>query len=60
MVQLGYYPAGSGAFYKPHLDRQPGEEGNHRELTFLLYLSRGYESSHGGCLQRALSGGCLQ
>lgn len=39
MAQLGYYPGGSGAYYKPHLDRQPGEVNNRRELTFLVYVN---------------------
>jgi hypothetical protein len=57
MLQLGYYQPGSGAHYQPHLDRQPNEEGNARELTFLVYLSPRYERGHGGCL-RLLPGAC--
>ena len=48
MVQLGYYPGGSGARYRPHLDRWANETNNRRELTFLVYVNVGWEERHGG------------
>mmetsp|Transcript_38129 Transcript_38129/g.86456 ORF Transcript_38129/g.86456 Transcript_38129/m.86456 type:complete len:117 (+) Transcript_38129:940-1290(+) len=52
MVQLGYYPGGSGACYRPHLDRQPGEVNNRRELTFLVYVNTVWDAERcGGCLR---------
>ena len=52
MVQLGFYPGGSGAKYRPHLDRQPGEVNNRRELTFLIYCNVDWDAQHcGGCLR---------
>jgi len=51
-VQLGFYPGGSGARYSPHLDRNPGEVGLKREITFLLYLNVDWDTDrHGGCLR---------
>lgn len=52
LVQLGLYPGGSGASYRPHLDRQPGEVNNRRELTFLVYVNTGWSAERcGGCLR---------
>ena len=45
MMQLGYYPGGSGARYRPHLDRWPNEVNNRRELTFLVYLNVGWDAN---------------
>lgn len=44
MMQLGYYPGGTGARYKPHLDRWPNEVNNRRELTFLVYVNVGWDA----------------
>ena len=36
----------------PHLDRNPGEAGNSRELTLIVYLHEGpYDPTSGGCLR---------
>ena len=51
MIQLGYYPGGSGARYRPHLDRWANEENNRRELTFLVYVNVGWQPKDGGCLR---------
>ena len=52
MVQLGFYPGGSGAAYRPHLDRWASEVNNRRELTFLVYVNVGWDAQlHGGCLR---------
>lgn len=51
MVQLGYYPGGSGARYRPHLDRWADEVDNRRELTFLVYVNVGWQPRDGGCLR---------
>ena len=52
MVQLGFYPGGSGARYRPHLDRWPNEVSNRRELTILVYCNCGWDAArHGGCLR---------
>ena len=52
MVQLGFYPGGSGAAYRPHLDRWASEVNNRRELTFLVYCNVGWDAEkHGGCLR---------
>lgn len=52
MVQLGFYPGGSGARYRPHLDRWPSEVDNRRELTILVYVNVGWDAKrHGGCLR---------
>jgi SM-20-related protein len=47
-VQLGFYPCGTGAKYTPHLDRNPGEVGNRREITFLLYLNADWDVNKWG------------
>ena len=44
MVQLGYYPGGSGARYRPHLDRWANEVNNRRELTILVYVNVGWDA----------------
>ena len=44
MVQLGFYPGGSGARYRPHLDRWASEAHNRRELTLLVYLNVGWDA----------------
>ena len=44
MVQLGFYPGGSGARYRPHLDRWANEVDNRRELTFLVYVNAGWDA----------------
>ena len=52
MVQLGFYPGGTGACYRPHLDRWANEVDNRRELTFLLYVNVDWDASKlGGCLR---------
>ena len=52
MVQLGYYPGGTGARYRPHLDRWASEVSNRREITFLVYLNVGWDAQKsGGCLR---------
>ncbi|KAL1528060.1 hypothetical protein AB1Y20_009426 [Prymnesium parvum] len=52
MLQLGFFPGGSGAQYKIHLDRQPGEVNNRRELTFLVYCNVDWDTARcGGCLR---------
>lgn len=52
MVQLGFYPGGSGAKYRPHLDRWASEVNNRRELTFLVYVNVGWDAeTMGGCLR---------
>ena len=52
MVQLGFYPGGSGARYRPHLDRWANEVNNRRELTFLVYVNVGWDAAtNGGCLR---------
>ena len=48
MVQLGYYPGGSGARYRPHLDRWASEVSNRRELTFLVYVNVGWDAAKSG------------
>ena len=49
MVQLGFYPGGSGAAYRPHLDLWASEVNNRRELTFLVYCNVGWDAEkHGG------------
>lgn len=45
MLQLGYYPGGSGARYRPHLDRWASEVSNRRELTFLVYINVGWDAT---------------
>lgn len=45
MLQLGYYPGGTGARYRPHLDRWANEVNNRRELTFLVYLNVGWDAA---------------
>jgi len=52
MVQLGYYPGGRGARYRPHLDRWANEVSNRRELTFIVYVNCGWDAErHGGHLR---------
>jgi hypothetical protein len=52
MVQLGFYPGGTGARYRPHLDRWANEVSNRRELTFLVYVNVGWDAeASGGCLR---------
>ena len=52
MVQLGYYPGGTGAKYKPHLDRWASEVNNRRELTILVYVNCGWDvKKNGGALR---------
>lgn len=51
-VQLGQYSAKSGAHYRPHLDKQPWERENLREITILLYTNVGWDAKRsGGCLR---------
>lgn len=47
-VQLGFYPSDTGAKYSPHLDRNPGEVGNRREITFLIYLNIDWDAKRWG------------
>lgn len=57
-VQLGFYPASSGARYSPHLDRNPGEVGLKREITFLVYLNLDWDAANcGGQLRLHPAGG---
>jgi hypothetical protein len=52
MVQLGYYPGGTGARYRPHLDRWASEVNNRREITILVYVNVGWDAQKmGGCLR---------
>ena len=48
MIQLGYYPGGGGARYRPHLDRWASEVSNRRELTFLVYVNVGWDAQKVG------------
>ena len=60
MVQLGYYPGGSGAKYEPHLDRWPSETHNRRELTVLVYANVGWDADlMGGQLRLHPNGGSV-
>lgn len=52
MLQLGYYPGGTGARYRPHLDRWANEVSNRRELTFLVYVNVGWDASKDGGMLR--------
>jgi hypothetical protein len=51
-VQLAEYSARTRARYTPHLDRYDYETHNRREITILLYVNVGWDSSRcGGCLR---------
>lgn len=52
MAYLGCYPGNSGARYRPHLDNDPSEEINRREITILLYTNIAWDAARsGGCLR---------
>jgi len=48
MAQLGYYPGDGVAYYRPHLDRQPHEVDNRREITFLVYVNCDWDARRCG------------
>jgi hypothetical protein len=50
-VQLACYSASNKAHYRPHLDRQPWEDHNPREITILLYVNPDWRERCGGCLR---------
>ena len=50
--QLAVYASETGARYTPHLDRQPHEAHNKREITILFYLNEHWDvTKRGGCLR---------
>lgn len=50
--QLAMYSAASRAHYTVHLDRQPHEKHNRREITILCYLNADWDTAKaGGCLR---------
>ena len=52
LLQLGAYTAWSGARYTRHLDSNPWEQANRREITILLYVNQGWDAeANGGCLR---------
>jgi SM-20-related protein len=52
-VHMTVYPA--GAFYKRHLDQF--KQDDHRKLSVICYLNKGWASSHGGELRMYLENG---